>query len=54
MDDNPLDIPPEEGVASGCLEGVDGEFLDDMWEIRRGAPSVGPSRAALCRSRDVV
>ena len=43
MDDNPLDIPPEEGVASGCLEGVDGELLDDMWEIHRGAPSVGPS-----------
>ena len=54
MDDNPLDIPPEEGVASGCLEGVDGELLDDMWEIRRGAPSVGPFQVTLFRSRGVV
>ena len=54
MDDNPLDIPPEEGAASGCLEGVDGEFLDDMWEIHQGAPSVGPSRVALYQSRGIV
>ena len=43
MDDSPLNNLPKEGVASGFFKGVVGESLNDKWEIRQGAPLIGPS-----------